>query len=94
MTAQEFKDSLVRDAPPAKLSAILYVLWYDAKGRWSEAHNLTQSIPSKEGSLLHGYLHRKEGDVSNALYWYRNAGVEFPSSTLEEEWEMLLRRFL
>ncbi len=35
--------------------------------------------------LLHGYLHRVEGDSANAAYWYRRADTEMPDNSLDEE---------
>ena len=65
-------------------------MWYDAKGNWDEAHDLAQEIESKSGSWVHAYLHNKEGDRSNAAYWYRKAGKPFPDKSLEEEWEEIV----
>jgi hypothetical protein len=43
---------------------------------------------------LHAYVHRKEGDKFNANYWYRRCGESMPKISLEEEWEVLVERFL
>ena len=37
----------------------------------------------------HAYLHRVEGDESNAAYWYRRAGKPFCELALEEEWRQI-----
>ncbi len=39
---------------------------------------------------MHAYLHRKEGDLSNARYWYARAGRPVAGGTLEAEWEALV----
>jgi hypothetical protein len=95
MNIQEFNVSLAQNTVPAELPILAKALWYDAKGDWEAAHNIAQS---KEGTLafdqLHAYLHRKEGDKFNANYWYRRCGESMPKISLEEEWEVLLERFL
>jgi len=94
MTFEEFKDSLSLDNPPDGISGLLKSLWYDAKGDWEKAHSIAQDINSKEGSLLHAYLHRVEGDIWNAGYWYNRAQSNRFKGSLEEEWESLVKMFL
>ena len=86
MTLDDFIASLSQAAPPAGLSGPLQALWWDGKGDWEQAHNVAQDIDNSTGSWIHAYLHRKEGDRSNAAYWYTRAGKSMPLSTLEEEW--------
>lgn len=81
-----FKQSVEGTTPSDSLSPALRALWYAAKGDWERAHELAQSDPSQEGSWVHAYLHRVEGDLSNAGYWYRLAGKEKPDSSLDDEW--------
>lgn len=69
-------------------------LWYDKRGDWDRAHSIAQDIPSPLGSAIHAYLHRKEGVLWNADYWYGRAGRSRPSVSLEEEWESLAREVL
>lgn len=94
MTSEEFKTTLKDNKPPDGLNPLLIALWYDARGSWNKAHETAQEISSKEGSLVHAYLHRKEGDLSNASYWYSRAGREMPSVSIGEEWENLMNEFL
>lgn len=94
MTLDEFKNSLHDEHPPKELNPLLLALWYDALGDWESSHNIAQEIDTPEGALIHAYLHRKEGDIWNADYWYRNAGAKRPAISLEEEWDKLLLRFL
>ncbi len=77
---------LQRDEPPGDLSLALAGLWWDAKGSWKRAHESAQQDESPAGSWVHAYLHRKEGDLANAGYWYRRAGKAPSSATLEQEW--------
>lgn len=92
-TAAEFRASLAADAPPAGLTPALQALWYAAKGDWEKAHDLTQP-GGGELDWVHAYLHRVEGDLSNAGYWYRRAGKPVATSSLDEEWTTLVQTFL
>lgn len=80
--------------PPPGLNPLLLALWYDGKDDWESSHNIASEIHTQDGSLLHAYLHRKEGDIWNADYWYRQAGTKRKEIKLEEEWESLVRKFL
>jgi hypothetical protein len=94
MTLTDFKNSLSQDLPPAQLPPLLKSLWYDGKGDWKTSHDIAQDIHSKEGSWIHAYLHRKEGDDGNAMYWYSRAGRKMSNVSLEEEWENIVRSLL
>ena len=86
MTLQEFRDSLRLEQPPDGLSFALAGLWWDAKGNWTRAHESAQQDEGPAGSWVHAYLHRKEGDSSNAGYWYNRAGQAPAHISLEQEW--------
>lgn len=94
MTLTEFKSTLNLSAPPAQLHKVLQALWYDAKGDWNNAHNVAQDVDSEEGSWVHAYLHRKEGDLFNASYWYNRAGRRKSSLPPEGEWEEIVTELL
>lgn len=94
MNLREFKEASNRTAAPAGLNPYLQALWHDVKGEWDAAHHLVQDIPTREAAWVHAYLHRKEGDSGNALYWYSRAGKNFSRLSLEEEWEELAAAFL
>lgn len=94
MTYDEFIDSLSGNQPPVKISPLLKALWYDGKEDWHSSHNVAQDIHDRNGSWVHAYLHRKEGDISNARYWYSMAGKKEPSVSLKEEWESLVKNFI
>jgi hypothetical protein len=95
MTLQEFRNSLRNDQPPRDLGVALVGLWWDAKGDWTRAHESAQQDEGPSGAWAHAYLHRKEGDASNAEYWYRRAHKTPSPASLEQEWteiaEALLR---
>jgi hypothetical protein len=94
MTLQQFKDTLRDNKPPQQIDPLLTAMWYDAKGNWDMAHNIAQDNHTNNGSWVHAYLHRKEGDQGNAGYWYARANKPFPGQTLEAEWADLVERFL
>jgi hypothetical protein len=91
MDASEFRESTKQQIPPEGLTAPLAALWWDAKGEWTQAHGLVDELESKDGMAVHAYLHRKEGALSNAEYWYARAGREFHRPKLEDEWEALVK---
>ena len=74
MTVDDFRKSLTAAKPPVGLSLALAGLWWEAKGDWMRAHESAQQDEGPEGSWVHAYLHRREGDQSNAAYWYGRAG--------------------
>ncbi len=94
MTLKEFRKHLAESSPPDGTHRLVHALWYDAKGDWDEAHRIAQSVAGRNGAWVHGYLHRKEGDLSNAEYWYSRAGRRNPGTSLEWEWEQLVKAFL
>ena len=94
MTLEQFRQSLVNDEPPSDLSFALAGLWWDANGDWTRAHESAQQDESPAGSWVHAYLHRKEGDSSNAAYWYRRAGKPVCQSSPEQEWLQILESLL
>jgi hypothetical protein len=94
MTLQQFKASLSESQPPVGLSPLLESLWHDGNDDWDKAHDIAQDVHTNEGSLMHAYLHRKEGDNWNANYWYRRAGRTMPDVSLEQEWELMVTEFL
>lgn len=94
MNFDEFRASLEQDAPPQDLEGALQALWHQAKGDWETAHRLAQSEDDGSGAWVHAFLHRVEGDDSNAAYWYRRAGKPFSSVRLSDEWEEIVAALL
>ncbi|SDP90628.1 hypothetical protein SAMN05428975_3460 [Mucilaginibacter sp. OK268] len=93
-TLAEFKASLNLDEPVRTLSVQLKSLWYDAKGNWHKAHEQVDQLKDQQSAWVHAYLHRKEGDIWNADYWYSKAALIRPNLSLGEEWEQLVLHFL
>jgi hypothetical protein len=94
MDIPTFRRSLLDAAPPAGLSLGLEGLWWDGKGDWDRAHKCAQKQDDSLGAAVHAYLHRKEGDLSNARYWYGRAGREPFAGALEAEWSALAGELL
>lgn len=94
MLMSDFEASLAAERPPVELTPALRALWLDRKGDFDGAHALAQDMPGSVGARIHAYLHRKEGDLSNASYWYRRAACEVPRESLDEEWLLLVRELL
>ena len=89
-----FFQSISATVPPAGCSVYLQAMWYDAKGNWSGAHALVDHLHDTTAYWVHAYLHRKEGDIGNADYWYRRAGKTRPLVSLEQEWKTIVRALL
>lgn len=87
MTPEELRRSATMEAaPPAGLDAALLALWWDARGDWDRAHRHAQTDSGAACDWVHAYLHRREGDLANADYWYARAGRRRPAGTPEAEW--------
>jgi hypothetical protein len=94
MNFDSYLSSLSLPYPPSTISPALRALWFDRNGDWNRAHEEIQHEPDSESAVVHAYLHRKEGDLWNARYWYKNAKRREFSGPLELEWEVLVRDLL
>ena len=60
--------------------------WHAVRGEWDAAHAIAQQ---QEGDpahdWVHAHLHRAEGDLGNAGYWYRRAGKPMAKGDLAAE---------
>ena len=79
---------------PGELSLPLKALCLGRRGSWEASHDLVNALDTPLGSWIHAWLHRVEGDLSNARYWYRLAGREEATAALEVEWEALVEAAL
>ena len=93
MTFEDFKNSLTQTNPPP-VNNLLKALWFEGKGDWESAHNIAQDIHNNDGSWIHAYLHRVEGDLGNASYWYSRANRKMPTSSLKDEWSVIVKELL
>jgi hypothetical protein len=94
MDIQTFKDSLGRAEPPADLPSPLCALWHQAKGNWDKAHGLVQDERTEAAAWVHAFLHRVEGDATNAAYWYSVAGRVHCANSLPSEWREIASELL
>ena len=93
MTIDEFRNTIASVSPPS-VSPALIALWHDARGDWNAAHHVAQDVEDETGAWVHAYLHRKEGDLSNASYWYHRAHRPVQSGSLETEWQQIVTALL
>lgn len=94
MTLETLESSALSGAAmPANLSTAQQALWMARAGKWHEAHDLCQHVSGSAGSWIHAHLHREEGDLGNAGYWYARAGKPQPAKNhpLEEEWREIAK---
>ena len=90
----DLKASLANAGPDAALSPPLAALWWAAKGNWDQAHKIVMNDSGKDAAWVHAYLHRVEGDLGNAGYWYRQAGQPVATDSLQAEWERIAATLL
>jgi hypothetical protein len=94
VSTADFKASLSGEAPAPSLEPPLAALWWAAKGDWDAAHRIVQDEDTRDAAWVHAYLHRVEGDLGNAGYWYRQAGKPVAEDTLDAEWERIVSALL
>jgi len=94
ITLEQFLTMKDEGTVPDDIPPLLQALLLDAAGDWDSAHAIAQKYASREGSLVHAYLHRKEGDLGNASYWYHRAQASMPEISLTEEWEYIAMQLL
>ena len=78
MNFDEFNQHCRMGTVPEDLHPLLQAMIHDACGDWDIAHSIAQLDYSPNGSWVHACLHRVEGDLANAGYWYRHAGRSSP----------------
>lgn len=94
MDLEAFRRSLKNDEPPEEVGVGLRALWHAGRDQWDRAHGLIQDRDDNEGCWIHAHLHRIEGDLSNAAYWYSRAGRGVPKTDLRAEWEEIVTALL
>ena len=93
-TLNDFLDSMQKGSVPARIPAPLEALWHEGCGDWKRAHETVQGDSTIEAAWVHAYLHRKEGDLANAGYWYRRAGRQIATASLEDEWHEIVNALI
>jgi hypothetical protein len=94
MTLAQLRATLDQSSPPTNLPPLLAALWSEAKGDWNQAHEIAQTGESTDAAWVHAYLHRKEGNTTNAGYWYRQARQPTCTLPLDAEWEQIVSALL
>ncbi|KGE13667.1 hypothetical protein [Sphingobacterium deserti] len=95
MNFDEFLQSIDLDkSAPKELNIQLRALWYDGKGDWKSAHDLIDHLEDRTSAHVHAYLHRVEGDLWNAKYWYGRAKQPVFEGDLADEWQQLVKMLL
>jgi hypothetical protein len=87
-------DFLNASAPADDWPPALKALWHAEQGEWDTAHTLSQQGDTAEGAWVHANLHREEGDLGNARYWYSRAGKPESQAAIEEERRDIIRALL
>ena len=93
MTLAEFKRTFT-NTKPAGIAPALAALWWAHKGDWRRAHAIVMDAGGPDAAWVHAYLHRVEGDLPNARYWYRQAGRAAAAGPLDAEWEAIAAALL
>ena len=95
ISEQQFLASLEQDPPAVELPPLLQAIRLGLRGEWEPAHGIAQTMEEDaDGAWVHAWLHRIEGDLGNAGYWYRRAGRVMPAGTLEAEWQGIAKALL
>jgi len=94
MTLTEFEAALKSDHPPPAAPPLLQALWHERRGDWNRAHQIAQDMETSDAAWVHAYLHRREGDLSNARYWYERASRPEATDSLASEWLRIVKALL
>jgi hypothetical protein len=95
MDLAAFNASLDADTAPPGLSPPLRALWHAGRGEWDAAHGIAQQREGEPAhDWVHAHLHRVEGDLGNAGYWYRRAGRPMPEGDLAAERDAIVTALL
>ncbi len=94
-TLAAFRASTAAAAPPAGLAPALEALWRAARGEWDAAHRCVQGHEGESDcDWVHAHLHRQEGDLANARYWYGRAARPESTAGLAAEWDQIATALL
>jgi hypothetical protein len=68
---------------------LLEALEIEKNGDWDRSHRIVQQYLTPDANWVHAYLHRREGVMWNARYWYERANKPVPDYDLDTEWQEL-----
>ena len=94
LDVSQLEASLSESRAPAGLPPLVEALWHERRGDWTRAHEITQDLSGADAAWVHAYLHRREGDLANAAYWYRHASRPVVRGSLDEEWRAIVAALL
>lgn len=94
MTLDEFRKTASAGTEPLGLTRPLRALWWAARGEWERAHGMIDDDETPDGMWVHAHLHRQEGNLANARYWYDRAGKPERTGSIEEEWKTITSQLL
>ena len=80
--------------PAEGMDPSLKALWHAARGEWDKAHALVQDEEGAAAAWVHAHLHRLEGDLDNAGYWYSRAGKKLVGLETDDEWKEIANALL
>jgi hypothetical protein len=93
MTPSDFKHSLARRKPLEGLFPALLALWWVGKDDWNKAQQIVANGEGSDCAWVHAHLHRVEGDLDSARYWYRQARRQPATADLATEWAAVATLF-
>jgi len=94
VTLTDFKGSLKHDRPSVDAASAVAALWWIRKGNWDRAHEIVMNDEGTDAAWVHAHLHRIEGDLPNAQYWYKQARKPVATTAIEDEWEAIAEALL
>lgn len=96
MTFDELKQAVADKDGSSITDETGKVLWLAGCGEWEQAHDIVESLPEPGASWIHAMLHREEGDLGNAGYWYYRAKQDMPVAnvTIAQEWVQIAKALL
>lgn len=92
MNFSEFLRQLQSTDMPTQTNPSFMALWHLYRRDLDEAHELIQHLDQALPCLIHGFIHKTEGDHGNASYWYRRGGLSKNNMEYDEEWLTLAER--
>ena len=94
VSEQQFLRSLEQEASAVELPPLLQAIRHGLRGEWEPAHWIAQTVEDADGAWVHAWLHRVEGDLANAGYWYRRAGKPAETGSTDDEGRTIARALL
>jgi len=96
MNSEDLINSVKQETEPDFTNDTQRCLWLAGAGKWDQSHDIVESLPEPGASWIHAMLHREEGDLGNAGYWYHRADKPMPPKGIgiKEEWVQIAKALL